>query len=145
MSRPYRFAPPRPGRPLIRRSRLLQRMHERWDRRVTVLAAGPGFGKSSLLAQAIDENALAPRGDDRWLGCGPDDSDPRALADGLATTLGTDLRRLQEPGSADPARLGAALAEQVWGKAPREVCLVLDDVHEIPPESPAAGLIASLI
>ena len=120
-------------------------MHERWDRRVTVLAAGPGFGKSSLLAQAIDENALAPRGDDRWLGCGPDDSDPRALADGLATTLGTDLRRLQEPGSADPARLGAALSEQVWGKAPREVCLVLDDVHEIPPESSAAGVIASLI
>ena len=43
---------------------------------MTVVVAGAGFGKSSLLAQAVDENALAPRGDDCWLGCGPGDDDP---------------------------------------------------------------------
>src|SRR5918994_3908756 len=125
VSRPYRFAPPRPGRPLIRRSQLLQRMHERWDRRVTVLSAGPGFGKSSLLVQAIDENALAPRGDDHWLGCDAGDSDHRMLADGLASALRTDVPRVHEAADKDsPSQLGAALADSVWRSAPRQVCLV---------------------
>jgi LuxR family maltose regulon positive regulatory protein len=145
VSRPYRFAPPRPGRPLIRRSQLLQRMHERWDRRVTVLAAGAGFGKSSLLVQAIDENALAPRGNDHWLGCDVGDGDHRTLADGLANALRTDVPRVHEPGDAGPSELGAALADSVWRSAPRQVCLVLDDVHEVPADSPAAGLLATLV
>jgi LuxR family transcriptional regulator, maltose regulon positive regulatory protein len=145
VSRPYRFAPPRPGRPLIRRSQLLQRMHQRWERRVTVLAAGPGFGKSSLLVQAIDENALAPRGDDHWLGCDAGDGDHRMLADGLANALRTDVPRLREPGDVGPTELGAALADSVWRNAPRQVCLVLDDVHEVPADSPAAGLLATLV
>jgi LuxR family transcriptional regulator, maltose regulon positive regulatory protein len=120
-------------------------MHQRWERRVTVLAAGPGFGKSSLLVQAIDENALAPRGDDHWLGCDTGDGDHRTLADGLANALRTDVPRVYEPGDAGPSELGAALADSVWRHAPREVCLVLDDVHEVPADSPAAGLLATLV
>jgi ATP/maltotriose-dependent transcriptional regulator MalT/DNA-binding SARP family transcriptional activator len=121
-------------------------MHERWDRRVTVLSAGPGFGKSSLLVQAIDENALAPRGDDHWLGCDAGDSDHRMLADGLASALRTDVPRVHEAADKDsPSQLGAALADSVWRSAPRQVCLVLDDVHEVPADSPAAGLLATLV
>ena len=112
---------------------------------MTVLAAGPGFGKSSLLVQAIDENALAPRGDDHWLGCDAGDGDHRTLADGLANALRTDVPRLQEPGDVGPTELGAALADTVWRNAPRHVCLVLDDVHEVPADSPAAGLLATLV
>jgi len=112
---------------------------------VTVLAAGPGFGKSSLLVQAIDENALAPRGDDHWLGCDAGDGDHRTLADGLANALRTDVPRLHEPGDVGPTELGAALADTVWRNAPRQVCLVLDDVHEVPAQSPAAGLLATLV
>ncbi|MGH9251286.1 MAG: hypothetical protein ACRD0W_17440, partial [Acidimicrobiales bacterium] len=120
-------------------------MHQRWERRVTVLAAGPGFGKSSLLVQAIDENALAPRGNDHWLGCDAGDGDHRTLADGLANALRTDVPRLNEPGDVGPTELGAALADGVWRNAPRQVCLVLDDVHEVPADSPAAGLLATLV
>jgi ATP/maltotriose-dependent transcriptional regulator MalT len=120
-------------------------MYQRWERRVTVLAAGPGFGKSSLLVQAIDENALAPRGDDHWLGCDAGDGDHRTLADGLANSLGTDVPRVHEPGDVGPTELGTAVADSVWRKAPRQVCLVLDDVHEVPADSPAAGLLATLV
>ena len=112
---------------------------------MTVLAAGPGFGKSSLLVQAIDENALAPRGDDHWLGCDAGDGDHRTLADGLANALRSDVPRLHEPGDVGPTELGAALADTVWRNAPRQVCLVLDDVHEVPADSPAAGLLATLV
>jgi ATP/maltotriose-dependent transcriptional regulator MalT len=145
VSRPYRYAPPRPGRPLVRRSDLLHRLQGRWDRPVTVIAAGAGFGKSSLLAQALDENALAPRGDDCWLGCGPGDDDPRRLAGGLATALGAEVARLREPGDIEVAELGSALADEMWQRSPRQVCLVVDDVHEIGPGSGSAGLLAALI
>jgi DNA-binding SARP family transcriptional activator len=143
--RPYRFAPPRPGRPLIRRGPLLRRLHERWQHRVTVLTAGAGFGKSSLLAQALDENALAPRGEDRWLGCGPADRDAGTLAEGLASVLDLDLPALRDPGGADPADLAASLADGVWARSPRPICLVLDDAHEIPAGSTAAGFLDHLV
>jgi len=145
VSRPYRYAPARPGRPLIRRSALLRRLNGRWDRQVTVIVAGAGFGKSALLAQALDENALAPRGVDRWLGCGPGDDDARRLAAGLADALGADLPQLHQPGELDPYTLGTVLAGDLWRWSPRQVCLLLDDVHEIGEESPGAAVLAGLV
>lgn len=113
------------------------------------MVGGAGFGKSSLLAQAIDENALAPRGDDCWLGCGPGDDDPMHLADGLATALDADLPRVHEAGGADMAELVAelasALADEVWQRSPRQVCLMLDDVHEIDAASGSAALLTALV
>ncbi|HET8621859.1 MAG TPA: BTAD domain-containing putative transcriptional regulator [Acidimicrobiales bacterium] len=145
MPRPYRYAPARPGRPLIRRSALLRRLNKRWDRQITVIVAGAGFGKSALLAQALDENALAPRGVDCWLGCGPGDDDARRLAAGLADSLGADLPHLHQPGDLDPDALGALLAGDLWRWSPRQVCLVLDDVHEIGRDSSGAAVLAGLV
>ena len=145
MSRPYRHAPPRPGRPLVRRSDLLRRLQGRWDRPVTIVVAGPGFGKSSLLVQAVDENTLAPRGDDCWLGCGPGDDDPGRLAGGLATALDADLSRLLEAPAVGVADLASALADEMWRRSPRQVCLMVDDVHEIAPGSDSSRLLAALV
>ena len=145
MTRPYRYSPPQAGRPLVRRSGLLRRLQGRWDRPVTVVVAGAGFGKTSLLAQAVGENRLAPRGDDRWLGCSPGDGDARRLADGLATALEADLARLHDPGDIDPADLGSALADAMWRRSPRQVCLVVDDVHEIGAGTGGAALLAALV
>jgi LuxR family maltose regulon positive regulatory protein len=145
VSRPYRYAPARPGRPLVSRGDLLRRLHGRWDRPLTVLVAGAGFGKSSLLAQALDENALAPRGDDCWLGCGPGDDDGRRLADGLAAALGADITRVPGPGDAPTGALAGVLADEIWQRSPRQVCLVLDDVDEVRPGSGGAALLAALI
>ena len=113
------------------------------------MVAGAGFGKSSLLAQAVDENALAPRGDDCWLGCGPGDDDPWHLAAGLAGALGADLDRVtdrtpDDGGATDVAALAAALVDAVWRRTPRQVCLVVDDVHEVG-DGEAAGLLAALV
>jgi LuxR family maltose regulon positive regulatory protein len=147
VSRPYRYAPPRPGRPLVRRSDLLRRVQGRWERPITVVVAGAGFGKSSLLAQAVDENTLAPRGDDCWLGCGPGDEDPWHLAAGLATALGTDVARVADrvpdDGESDIATLADALVDAMWRRSPRHVCLVVDDVHEVG-DGDAAALLAAL-
>ncbi|HEX6423923.1 MAG TPA: BTAD domain-containing putative transcriptional regulator [Acidimicrobiales bacterium] len=129
----------------MRRSGLLRRLQGRWDRPVTVVVAGAGFGKSALLTQAMDENALAPRGDDCWLGCGTGDDEPRRLAGGLATALGSDPSRLLDGAGDDAARLAAALGHEVWSRSPRQLCLMLDDVHEIASGSGSAHLLDALV
>ena len=109
-----------------------------------MIVAGAGFGKSSLLAQACDENRLAPRGDDCWLGCGRGDADPRTFAHGVAGALGADPARLTEAGDDDPAALAGPLADAMWARSPWQVCLVVDDVHEIG-DGPAAAVLAALV
>jgi ATP/maltotriose-dependent transcriptional regulator MalT len=78
--RSFRFVPPEPRRGALFRPRLLRALLGRWEHRVTLLAGGPGFGKTTLLAHAIGENRLAPRGDDVWLGVEPHDRNADVLA-----------------------------------------------------------------
>jgi len=68
---------------LVTRPRLLAALGERFDRRLVLMVAGAGFGKSTLLSQAVAENRLDPRGVDVWLSCTPDDAAASQLAAGL--------------------------------------------------------------
>lgn len=100
------------------------------------------MGKSTLLAQALFENSLAPTGTDVWLGLEPDDEDggyARDLLDALRAHGVTSTR----PGS---AHAGArAVVDAVWQLAPDLVCLVLDDAHVLAPGSPGHVLLADVI
>ncbi|MGZ4666472.1 MAG: BTAD domain-containing putative transcriptional regulator [Frankiaceae bacterium] len=118
------------------RPRLLALLGERFERRLVLVVAGAGFGKSTLLAQAVAENQLDPRGVDVWLSCAQDDAAASQLAAGLLTALHAD-----PAGAGDP---GAAIAAAVWQRAPAEVALLLDDVHLLPTGSPGAALLAEL-
>lgn len=129
----------------MRRSELLRRLQRRWGHRVTVVVAGAGFGKSSLLFQALDENALAPRGDDCWLGCSRGDDDAGRFAAGLATALGADAERVLESADRDVTLAGSTLADEMWQRSPRQVCLVIDDVHEIGTATSAAAVLVALV
>jgi ATP/maltotriose-dependent transcriptional regulator MalT len=55
------------------RYRLIERLSARWDQSVLTLCGGPGFGKTTALAQAVRQHALDPRGVDVWYTCGPAD------------------------------------------------------------------------
>jgi DNA-binding SARP family transcriptional activator len=120
----------------IERRRLLDRLEARWRHPVTVVVAGAGFGKSTLLAQALRVNALEPRGVDLWYSCTPGDVDAEQLAVNLLAVVNADGRRPDPVG-----HLADALAEY----SPIDVCLVLDDAHEIRPESSGAELIDRLV
>ena len=63
MAGPFRFAPPVLGRGVVTRPRLLRALLGRFTNRCTLIVAGAGHGKTTLLAQAVAENHLAPRGD----------------------------------------------------------------------------------
>ena len=64
VTRPMRYTTPVPGDHLVLRPRLIAGAAARFDHRVTTLVAAAGMGKTTLLAQAIAENVLAPPGTD---------------------------------------------------------------------------------
>src|SRR5690242_16132215 len=65
------------------RLRLVRMLEGRWDRAVTLLVAGPGFGKTTVLAQAVRAHQVAPRGIDVWVSCEAAYEDPACLARAL--------------------------------------------------------------
>ena len=133
-----RFEPPSGGRPQLIRPRLLDRLRQRFTTPVTLVAAPAGFGKTTLLGQAIEENRLAPRGLDHWLTCHADDGAASSLSDGLGRALGLEPSAVTEP-------VVTSLVEAMWHRSPDEVALVLDDVHEIPAHSAGAEVLSRLV
>ena len=148
MTRSFRFEPPEPRSGSLTRPRLLRALLGRWEHRVTVMVGGPGLGKTTLLAQAVAENRLAPRGEDVWLGLAPGDADgeilPRDLMAAVASPPGTAAA--DDPVVAPPDPPGpAAVADAVWRRSPAAVCLVIDDAHWLPPGSPGARWLTALV
>ena len=146
MARSFRFDPPAPRIDLLTRPRLLRALLDRWDHPAVAIVGGPGLGKTTLLAQAVAENRLAPRGEDVWIGVETRDADGESLARAVATAI----RTLGPPGSSGRGgatdRLEAvAVAESLWPWSPAAVCLVFDDVHLLPPGSPGARWLAELV
>ncbi|MFS8098674.1 hypothetical protein LFM09_16200 [Lentzea alba] len=127
-------AVPRPLDVELPRLRLVDRLRQRWSRPVTLVVAGAGFGKTTALAQAVRANLLEPRGVDAWVTCGPEHEDATRLAAAILKALGTHS---PEPGAREVL---AALRH----RAPLDVCLLLDDVHEVPDTSPGAQLLAAV-
>jgi ATP/maltotriose-dependent transcriptional regulator MalT/DNA-binding SARP family transcriptional activator len=155
MRRLFRLGPSELRRGLLLRTRLLSVLLERWGNRVTLLVAGPGFGKTTLLLQAMAENNLAPRGEDVWIGIEPQDVEGETLASAVAAALATtgapsslgggggadntrDLRRFRHATVAD-------VANAAWRRAPTEICLIFDDVHLLPAGSAGARWLGALI
>jgi len=132
-TRPFRMRPPSTGNTLLRRG-VQRELRARFEARVTVLQAGAGFGKSTSLAQAVEQNLLSPVGVDCWLGCEPGDIEADYLTAGLRTAVG-----LAPVGSIDE------IAHLVVSRAPTEVCVIIDDSHEILPRSAGAAVLDELI
>ena len=100
-------------------------------------------GKTTLLAQAIAENHLSPRGVDVWIGIEAADADADRLARAVASTL-TDSGEVS--GATDTALADPAwVADAMWQRSPSEACLVFDDVHLLPAASTGAAWLGRLV
>ena len=107
----------------VTRGRLLSVLAERFERPVTTIAAGAGFGKTTLLAQAMRQNLTAPVGIDAWVSCQPDDEDPLQFAAACCRAIGADRTSATGRGS----EVIAAMRQM----SPIDVCLLIDDVHHL--------------
>jgi len=63
------WGPPAPLRHELPRPHLAARLARRWSVPVTTVVAGAGFGKSTVLAQALRAEAAAPVSIDGWVSC----------------------------------------------------------------------------
>jgi len=116
----------------IRRDGLLERLDGALERRLTLIHAPAGYGKTSLLAQWRDrfdaDTTLVA-----WLTLERDDSDPRRLAQYIALALGGAEGDAVDEGDRVPANLPARAALSVIinriARERRTVMLILDDLH----------------
>jgi DNA-binding SARP family transcriptional activator len=148
MPRSFRFEPPEPQPGSLTRPRLLRALLGRWEHRVTSVVGGPGLGKTTLLAQAVAENRVAPRGEDVWIGLEQADGDGVVLARDVMAAVsaeGGDRAAGVVPGTMDEAPDPARVADAVWRRAPTALCLVVDDVHWLAPGSPGATWLIALV
>lgn len=134
VSRQFRLHPPTPSRDFVARHRLVETLAQRFSHRLVTIVAGPGFGKTTLLVAAMNENALRSRGRDVWLSCERADASSDHLTAGLVSTVGDGTVKGIE-----------GVVEWVWSHAPEPVALILDDIHEIDSTSPGARLLQRLL
>jgi LuxR family maltose regulon positive regulatory protein len=117
----------------VRRPALERLLQEAEQRRLTLIVAGAGFGKSTLAASVAIERGWS------WYRADGADISPPAFAQGLSDALHLELPT--EPFAAGAAdALGNALAEALDEKLHEDVVLVLDDVHELGSEESARVL-----
>jgi LuxR family transcriptional regulator, maltose regulon positive regulatory protein len=125
---------PRPRRALVARPRLRARLDRGAAGPLTLVAAPPGFGKTTLLAEWLattrsDERAAA------WLSLDRSDNQPAAFWTALIAAL---RRAVPGVGAGAPALLESPPLDAVLatllnelGTLPHDVVLVLDDYHAI--------------
>lgn len=132
--------PPPPLVAELARPRLVEVLARRWDTPVTTVVAGPGFGKSTALAQALRHNHSHARGLDAWVSCEPGDEDAGRLREVILDALGLPAgRAASELGEAD------AVVAALRSTSPVPVCLVLDDVHELVARSSALEMLGDVV
>jgi len=109
---------------------------ERFQRRLTVVRGGAGFGKTTLLLQALEANDEGRQGGiDCWLGL--------SRRDARASELGSALRAAV--GARGAGDVVDAVGNAIWRRSPREIALVLDDVHHVEPGGEAAAILSRLL
>lgn len=110
--RPASRAAPQSGRPaarLVHRERLLEVLRRRHRRRLIVLEAPPGFGRTTLLAQALEEGPRHPDDVDLQVTIRP--GDVVRLADLLVPVESDDGRQGQRAVLVDDAHLAVDRGE----------------------------------
>jgi len=132
---PTKLYPPLPAVGLVFRPRLLNLVQAGVDGKVTILAAPPGFGKTTLFSawySTTEDIRLA------WYSLDEDDNEPGRFFAYVAASLQRiepdptpRLDALLESTSIDPHDLVSALLSDLFELSSTRVVLVLDDYHHI--------------
>jgi LuxR family maltose regulon positive regulatory protein len=125
------FAPPMPVHG-IARPLLTQRLDEGLSRKLTLVCAAAGFGKSTLVSQWA-QDCLVPSA---WLSLDVDDRDPNRFLEYLVTslelvsqTVGAGLSAMLRGSPPASAETVLTLLVNQLAKVPGKLVLVLDDYH----------------
>jgi LuxR family transcriptional regulator, maltose regulon positive regulatory protein len=140
-----------PHRAMLHRARLLDVMSSRLDRVATVITAGAGFGKSTLIQQTIDDPMTKGRVSYVIHRVLARDIAGNDLASSLARQIGAVAaqtvadRASPDAAFTDVALADVSLADQLWHLSPHHVTVVVDDIHFLPPGSQGWTLLNDLL
>jgi len=124
----------------IHRERLVDLVHSYLPRKLIVVAAPAGYGKTTLLADFTAHSDFPVF----WVRLTPADHDERRLAEMIVATLRRRFRRVMREtrlnalAGATAEALGRALGEAM-GSVGEPFVLVLDDVHYLNTSKAALG------
>src|SRR6266568_6095945 len=129
---------PRPRSRLVSRAHLVERLQQGMEYALTLVSAPAGFGKTTLLAQWLDEGDTPVA----WLSLEPQDNDPvRFLTYLIAALQAVDahvgetiLDLVRSPQSPSPETVVTLLTNELLRREVKEFALVLDDYHVITAE-----------
>lgn len=138
-----KFLVPRYGTDLIARPELLARLETAVTRRLTLLSAPPGYGKTTLLAELTERLRLPCA----WYQLDAADGDPTiflsyliacardiaaAVDPGRTPTIGSAAESLLEDSEpAPPERILTVLINELVADLPGEYVLILEDYHVV--------------
>lgn len=139
-----KLQPPLGRRGTVGRARLLDRLGRDAVPRLVLVSAPPGFGKTTLIAQWIDE--LRPPMAVAWVSLDAADADPVrfwsyvvAAAERAVPGTGTAARGHLEDGQGRTDLATLALVNDLAG-IDRDLLIVLDDLHAVDSREVAEGL-----
>jgi LuxR family maltose regulon positive regulatory protein len=130
-----------PLRPkLVPRPRLIERLNAGLHRKLTLISAPAGFGKTTLLSEWINQSPIPNTQSPKfaWLSLDEGDNDPTrfltyfvAALQTIEGTVGQGLLvALQSPGAVNVEPILTTLLNEIAG-LPDNFALVLDDYHVI--------------
>jgi LuxR family maltose regulon positive regulatory protein len=128
---------PRPRADLLSRRRLIDFVHAHLDRRLILISAPAGYGKTSLLASFADDTDLPVC----WYTLDPFDNDLRTFLEHLIAAIAhrfpafgersrTFLKNVTDPAS-NLYPFVATLVQEIYDVIPEYFVLVLDDHHTV--------------
>lgn len=142
---------PRRRDDLLSRPRLLDLLYELMDLRLIIVAAPAGYGKTSLLADFVQQAKLPSC----WFSLDPLDQDVQRFAAHLIASIQgrfkkfgrTSLAALQNlnPDLNDLDSLAALIANDIFQNVHDHFAIILDDYHLVEESRPVVNLINELI
>jgi|GEM_PF-2993641 len=124
---------------LIRQG-LIDRLDQRWNKPLTLVAAPGGYGKTRALAQAVRHNEEDPVGIEFYVRLRPSHADARRLGDALLDALGATIER-----SSDEHALVERIVDELASFSPTKVVLIVDDLHVLTEAPEALALLVEVL
>lgn len=146
-----KLIPPKLGKNILRRERLLKLLSEGMDKKLILLCAGPGYGKTTLLAQWVDELPHPFV----WYDLDKTDRDAAVfftyIIEGLRRHY-SDFGKLTESAilhtrniSANTETVAGTLINEIVELIDEEIFLILDDYHNLDRCKPVNAIIDYLL